>query len=70
MARDRSGFLLAARRGIERDLHYGAQQRLVPRAIQLRAAQTTVPPELEEVAAAPVRWGHRALGRPVRTRCS
>jgi GAF domain-containing protein len=34
------------RRRIERDLHDGAQQRLVSLALQLRAAQQTVPPEL------------------------
>jgi signal transduction histidine kinase len=34
------------RRRIERDLHDGAQQRLVLLALQLRAAQTAVPPEL------------------------
>ena len=37
------------RRRIERDLHDGAQQRLVSLALQLRAAQSMVPPELEEV---------------------
>ncbi len=35
-----------ARRRIERDLHDGAQQRLVSLALQLRAAQAAVPPEL------------------------
>jgi len=34
------------RRRIERDLHDGAQQRLVSLALQLRAAQQGVPPEL------------------------
>jgi signal transduction histidine kinase len=34
------------RRRIERDLHDGAQQRLVSLALQLRAAQAAVPPEL------------------------
>jgi len=34
------------RRRIERDLHDGAQQRLVSLALQLRAAQATVPAEL------------------------
>ncbi|GAA1282750.1 hypothetical protein GCM10009609_54220 [Pseudonocardia aurantiaca] len=34
-----------ARRRIERDLHDGTQQRLVFLALQLRAAQTAVPPE-------------------------
>jgi signal transduction histidine kinase len=35
-----------ARRRIERDLHDGAQQRLVTLALKLRAAQTTAPPDL------------------------
>jgi signal transduction histidine kinase len=35
-----------ARQRIERDLHDGAQQRLVLLALRLRDAQTTVPPEL------------------------
>ena len=39
------------RRRIERDLHDGAQQRLVALALQLRAAQAAVPPGLGEVAA-------------------
>ncbi|HTJ39791.1 MAG TPA: GAF domain-containing sensor histidine kinase [Dactylosporangium sp.] len=39
------------RRRIERDLHDGAQQRLVSLALQLRGAQATVPPELGELAA-------------------
>ena len=39
------------RRRIERDLHDGAQQRLVSLALQLRAAQAAVPPELDELAA-------------------
>ncbi|HEY3715429.1 MAG TPA: GAF domain-containing sensor histidine kinase [Jatrophihabitantaceae bacterium] len=38
------------RRRIERDLHDGAQQRLVTLALQLRAAQTAVPPAAEELA--------------------
>jgi signal transduction histidine kinase len=41
----------AARRRIERDLHDGAQQRLVSLALQLRAAQAGAPPELGELAA-------------------
>ena len=40
----------AARR-IERDLHDGAQQRLVTLALQLRAARAAVPPELGELGA-------------------
>jgi len=39
------------RRRIERDLHDGAQQRLVSLALQLRAAQAEVPTELDELAA-------------------
>jgi signal transduction histidine kinase len=35
-----------ARRRIEQDLHDGAQQRLVSLALQLRAAQAALPPEL------------------------
>ncbi|MEV4510857.1 AAA family ATPase [Dactylosporangium sp. NPDC049525] len=35
------------RRRIERDLHDGAQQRLVALALQLRAAQEALPPELD-----------------------
>jgi signal transduction histidine kinase len=34
------------RRAIERDLHDGAQQRLVSLGLELRAAQAAVPPEL------------------------
>jgi signal transduction histidine kinase len=37
------------RRRIERDLHDGAQQRLVSLALQLRAVQAAVPPELGEL---------------------
>jgi signal transduction histidine kinase len=39
------------RRRIERDLHDGAQQRLVALALQLRAAQAATPPELTELGA-------------------
>jgi signal transduction histidine kinase len=39
------------RHRIERDLHDGAQQRLVSLALQLRAAQASVPPELAELQA-------------------
>jgi signal transduction histidine kinase len=39
------------RRRIERDLHDGAQQRLVSLGLELRAAQTTVPPEMTELRA-------------------
>jgi signal transduction histidine kinase len=38
----------ATRRRIERDLHDGAQQQLVSLALALRAAQATVPVELEQ----------------------
>jgi signal transduction histidine kinase/CHASE3 domain sensor protein len=38
------------RRRIERDLHDGAQQRLVSLALQLRAAQATVPPDQRQLA--------------------
>jgi signal transduction histidine kinase len=38
-----------ARRRIERDLHDGAQQRLVSLALELRAAQAAVPAELGQV---------------------
>ena len=40
----------ATRRQIERDLHDGAQQRLVSLALRLRAARATVPPDLGELA--------------------
>jgi len=40
-----------ARRRIERDLHDGAQQRLVSLALRLRAAQVAVPPQSGELAA-------------------
>jgi signal transduction histidine kinase len=39
-----------ARRRIERDLHDGAQQRLVSLALQLQAAQAALPPEAGELA--------------------
>jgi signal transduction histidine kinase len=39
------------RRRIERDLHDGAQQQLVTLALQLRAAQAAVPPELDQLKA-------------------
>jgi signal transduction histidine kinase len=39
------------RRRIERDLHDGAQQRLVTLGLQLRAAQARVPPQLAQVTA-------------------
>jgi len=37
-----------ARRRIERDLHDGAQQRLVSLGLELRMAESTLPPELDE----------------------
>jgi signal transduction histidine kinase len=40
-----------ARRRIERDLHDGAQQRLVSLALQLRSARAAVPPEQDELGA-------------------
>jgi signal transduction histidine kinase len=40
------------RRRLERDLHDGAQQRLVSLALELRVAQDTVPAELPELRAA------------------
>ena len=53
------------RRRIERDLHDGAQQRLVSLALQLRAAQAAVPPEAAELGPAARRV---AAGRPARWR--
>jgi signal transduction histidine kinase len=44
-----------ARRRFERDLHDGAQQRLVSMGFELRAAEADVPPELDDL--------HRVLGR-------
>jgi signal transduction histidine kinase len=49
LATSRARIVAAAdqmRRRIERDLHDGAQQRLVSLALRLRAAQAAVPPEL------------------------
>ena len=51
-----------ARRRIERDLHDGAQQRLVSLALQLRAAQVAVPPELGELGADLARAAAEATG--------
>jgi signal transduction histidine kinase len=39
------------RRRIERDLHDGTQQRLLSLALELRAAESTVPPDLPELEA-------------------
>ena len=47
-----------ARRQIERDLHDGAQQRLVSLGLELRAAQATVPPELPELESELSRIAH------------
>ena len=41
----------ATRRRIERDLHDGAQQQLVSLALELRAAEEAIPPELGELRA-------------------
>jgi signal transduction histidine kinase len=52
LAASRARIVAAAdqtRRRIERDLHDGAQQRLVSLGLELRAAQATVPPELGEL---------------------
>ena len=58
-----------ARRRIERDLHDGAQQRLVALALQLRAAQAEVPPRLDELRAQLGPRRHR--GQPARwTSCA
>jgi signal transduction histidine kinase len=47
------------RRRIERDLHDGAQQRLVSLGLELRAAQAAIPPELPGLGA---RLAHTATG--------
>jgi GAF domain-containing protein len=68
----------AARRRIERDLHDGAQQRLVSLALRLRAARAAVPPELREVggeleravADATARWTNCRTSRGASTRRS
>ena len=41
----------AAHRRIERDLHDGAQQRLVSLALELRAVRAALPPEADELTA-------------------
>jgi signal transduction histidine kinase len=48
-----------ARQRIERDLHDGAQQQLVSIGLELRAAEATVPPELEQFKA---QLSHAATG--------
>jgi signal transduction histidine kinase/DNA-binding NarL/FixJ family response regulator len=53
LAASRARIVAAAdqtRRRIQRDLHDGAQQRLVSLALQLRAAQAAAPPGAEELA--------------------
>jgi signal transduction histidine kinase len=45
------------RRRIERDLHDGAQQRLLSLALELRSAETAVPPDLPELEAQLSRTG-------------
>ncbi|HWI72272.1 MAG TPA: AAA family ATPase [Baekduia sp.] len=55
LAASRARIVAAAdqtRRRIERDLHDGAQQRLVSLAMRLNAAQASVPPELGELRVA------------------
>ena len=59
------------RRGIERDLHDGAQQRLVSLALQLRAAQADVPARARETSRRAGPRGRRAgehAGRAARVR--
>ena len=45
-----------ARRRFERDLHDGAQQRLVSLALELRSAGATLPPELDDLRGRWARW--------------
>jgi signal transduction histidine kinase len=55
LAASRARIVAAAdetRRRIERDLHDGAQQRLVALGLELRTAQAAVPPEIGELKAA------------------
>ena len=52
----------ATRRRIERDLHDGAQQRLVSLTLELRTAQAAVPPELAELEAGLSRVGEGMTG--------
>ena len=57
-----------ARRRIERDLHDGAQQRLVSLALRLRAAQAALPPDQTSWQCSWTRWSTR---RPARwTSCA
>jgi signal transduction histidine kinase len=55
------------RRRIERDLHDGAQQRLVSLSLALQAAQAAVPPKLGELEGDMHRGGVRVL-RGIRER--
>jgi signal transduction histidine kinase len=48
----------AARRRFERDLHDGAQQRLICLGLQLRAAEAAVPPEQHELKEQLARTAH------------
>ncbi|MDT5012656.1 MAG: hypothetical protein QOH57_4273 [Mycobacterium sp.] len=48
-----------ARRGFERDLHDGAQQRLVSLGLELRTAEASVPPELSDLRA---KFSHAVTG--------
>jgi signal transduction histidine kinase len=50
LRRARSGAGTCASRRIERDLHDGAQQRLVSLALQLRSAASAVPPGADDLA--------------------
>jgi signal transduction histidine kinase len=47
-----------ARKRMERDLHDGAQQRLVSLALRLRATEAMAPPELDELRSALDQLGH------------
>jgi signal transduction histidine kinase len=47
------------RRRIERDLHDGTQQRLISLALQLRAAEDSVPPERSDIAE---QWSRTSAG--------
>jgi signal transduction histidine kinase len=60
LARSRARIVRAAdeaRRRFERDLHDGAQQRLISWGLALRAAEATVPPDLVDVRAVLSRLG-------------
>jgi signal transduction histidine kinase len=51
-----------ARRGVERDLHDGVQQRLVSLALEVRAAQSALPPSVTEVRSELARVVQRITG--------